>query len=87
MPYDVTSSYNSKVGYRVGENVQNHEAFGVGVYTYFRDHYVKPKSAISAPSGRGIQFTNSKAVFLNGQGGIEHIVNNNGNGVNSGSHG
>jgi hypothetical protein len=81
MPYDVTSDYNSKVGYRVNDSVTTHEAFGVGVYTYFRDHYVTPTSAISVPKKSGIKLTNSKGVFLNGQGGLVHLINNDGLGV------
>ena len=38
-PYDVDSSYADKgyAAYKVGDNVKNHEAWGVGAYTYFRD--------------------------------------------------
>jgi hypothetical protein len=86
MPYDVTSAYNNNVGYRVNDDVTTHDAYGIGVYTYFRDHYVKPTSAIAAPSKPGIKFTNSKAVFLNGQGGLEHLINNEGYGVSNAHH-
>jgi len=40
-PYDVDSNWNTKwAGYYVGDNVTNHEAYGIGVYSFFRDHYI-----------------------------------------------
>ena len=57
----------------------------MGVYTFFRDHDVIVKSGIEAPTGPDIQFTNVLSVFLNGKGGITHVLNNEGSSVQSGT--
>ena len=45
---------------------------------YFRDHTVTVKSAIVAPASLVKSFVAPLTVFLNGNGGIEHIVNQEG---------
>jgi len=76
-PYDVTSDYASKghVGYKVASGVNTHEAWGVGVYSYFRDHEVNMGTGISTPAKSGIKFHSSLSRFLNGFGSIQHVVN------------
>ena len=56
----------------------SHEAWGVGVYCYFRDAAVKANSAIEAPAVRGVKFHNLTTIWLNGQPGSEitHVINN-----------
>lgn len=68
LPYDVDSSYADKgfAGYVVGDHVKNHEAWGVAVYTFFRDHYVMVNTGIKAPAASGVKFHNSVSVFLTG---------------------
>ena len=85
MPYDVpnqsswmsgaTSGYAS---YKVADTVTSHEAWGVGVYCYFRDAAVKANSAIEAPAARGVKFHNLTTIWLNGRPGSEiaHVINN-----------
>ena len=78
-PYDVTqANYGDKgfVGYRVNANVTSHEAYGVGVYSFFRDNWVTVNTGISAPERAGVAFHNSLSVFLNGNGQISHVINN-----------
>ena len=84
--YDATSDYANKgyTGYKVGNNVYHHKGYGLGVYTFFRDHSVYLNSAISCPSRSGIKFVNALAVHLTGHGGINHVVNSQGGGVRSG---
>ncbi len=84
MPYDVpnqkawmsgkTPGYSS---YKVADNVTSHEAWGVGVYCFFRDSLVKAHNAIEAPLLPGIKFHHLTTVWLNGTPGSEitHIVN------------
>jgi hypothetical protein len=84
MPYDVpdqsswmsgaTSGYAS---YKVADTVTSHEAWGVGVYSYFRDAAVKANSAIEAPTVKGVKFHNVTTVWLNGRAGSEitHVIN------------
>lgn len=86
MPYDVPdqSSWMSGNGtthgyasYKVADSVTSHEAWGVGVYSYFRDAAVRANSAIEAPAVRGVKFHNLTTVWLNGRAGSEitHIIN------------
>jgi len=64
--------------YVVGDNVTSHNAWGIGAYTFFRDHTVSVKSGIIAPTKDGIEFTNSLGVFLNGKGGMMNIIDGDG---------
>lgn len=86
-PYDVTQEqYGDKgfVGYLVNDNVTNHNAYGLGVYSFFRDHEVFVQSSIKGPNKPGVIFENSLSVYLSGNGGIHHIVNNQGDAVQAG---
>ena len=68
-PYDVTqANYGDKgfVAYKVGDNVTSHEAYGVGVYSFFRDNIVTIENGIKAP--QSAKFHNSLSVFLDGNG-------------------
>ena len=87
MPYDVPdqSSWMSDTtkgyaSYKVADKVTSHEAWGVGVYCYFRDAAVKANSAVESPAARGVKFHNLTTIWLNGQPGSEitHIINNTG---------
>lgn len=85
MPYDVGSDWEAKgyAGYTVADNVTNHEGYGIGVYSYFRDYNVTANSGIKAPEVSGVKFTDSLTVFLNGNGGIANVVNNDKKSVSS----
>jgi len=88
LPYDVTEAQFGTpgyVGYRVSSSVQTHNVWGAGVYSYFRDYSVTTNSGIGCPSAAGIKFVNSFTVWLNGNGQISHVVNNEGNAVYSGN--
>lgn len=43
-------------------------------------------SGIQAPKKAGVKFHNALTVFLNGNGGINHVINEEGNTVNLYSH-
>ena len=75
-----TSGYAS---YKVADTVTSHEAWGVGVYAYFRVAAVKANSAIEAPPVPGVKFHNMTTIWLNGQAGseISHIINDMGDRV------
>ena len=62
-------------GYAVAANVQRHEAWGVGVYSFFRDFDVTVRSGIIAPAALEASFHSPLTVKLNGYGGIEHVIN------------
>lgn len=87
MPYDVPDQESWMSGktkgfasYKVANTVTSHEAWGVGVYCYFRDAPVKAHSAIEAPAVAGVKFHNLTTIWLNGQAGSEitHIINDQG---------
>ncbi len=87
MPYDVpdqsswmSGKTNGYASYKVADTVTSHEAWGVGVYCYFRDAAVKANSAIEAPAASGVKFHNLTTIWLNGKAGSEitHIINNTG---------
>eukprot|EP00467_Chlorarachnion_reptans_P019103 CAMPEP_0114505426 /NCGR_PEP_ID=MMETSP0109-20121206/10847_1 /TAXON_ID=29199 /ORGANISM="Chlorarachnion reptans, Strain CCCM449" /LENGTH=670 /DNA_ID=CAMNT_0001683865 /DNA_START=19 /DNA_END=2032 /DNA_ORIENTATION=+ len=78
-PYDVDASYGEKyVSYRVSDSVEDHDAWGVGAYHYFRDHAVTVKSGFSVPESLVPRFRAPMTVFLSGQGTVSHIINENG---------
>jgi hypothetical protein len=84
LPYDVTQDNYASKGYhsyRVADNVKRHTSFGAGVYSFFRDNSVTMDTGIKAPSGSGIKFYNAFNKFLSGQGGISHVLNNQGGGA------
>ena len=68
---------NGYASYKVADAVTSHEAWGVGVYCYFRDAPVKANSAIEAPAVPGVKLHHLTTVWLNGQAGSEitHIIN------------
>jgi hypothetical protein len=87
MPYDVpnqsswmSGKTNGYASYKVADTVTSHEAWGVGVYSYFRDAPVRADNAIEAPAARGVKFHHLTTVWLNGQAGSEitHIINSKG---------
>ncbi|ETO35216.1 coagulation factor 5/8 type domain-containing protein [Reticulomyxa filosa] len=85
-PYDVTSEYGTDgyVSYRVNNDVTHHAAYGVGAYSYFRDNTVYVNSGFQANLGSSdVGFVNAFTVFLNGNGGINHVVDTEGNSVSS----
>ncbi|KAI0095634.1 glycoside hydrolase family 55 protein [Daldinia grandis] len=86
IPYDPPNqeSWMSKNGrangfssYKVADGVTNHEAWGLGIYSYFRDSPTKLENAIEVPETEGVKLHHITIVWLNGVSGSEitHIVN------------
>lgn len=87
-PYDVTqANYGDKgfAGYRVGDDVTAHDAWGIGVYHYFRDNAVTVDSGIVCPAALETHFKSSVGVWLNGDGTMNHVINTSGNVTNEAS--
>eukprot|EP00549_Striatella_unipunctata_P018986 CAMPEP_0118675088 /NCGR_PEP_ID=MMETSP0800-20121206/1254_1 /TAXON_ID=210618 ORGANISM="Striatella unipunctata, Strain CCMP2910" /NCGR_SAMPLE_ID=MMETSP0800 /ASSEMBLY_ACC=CAM_ASM_000638 /LENGTH=640 /DNA_ID=CAMNT_0006570365 /DNA_START=160 /DNA_END=2082 /DNA_ORIENTATION=+ len=84
-PYDVDTTYGDAgyAGYCVTEKVTDHVAYGVGVYSNFRDAPVEVPTAIRHPPFEDISFVNSCTVFLNNQGSIQSVINFEGAAVTS----
>jgi hypothetical protein len=86
LPYDVTQDNFGKpgyVGYRVANNVRNHKAWGVGVYSFFRDYDVTTPNGIVSGSSGDVVFVNSFTKYLSGNGQITHVINDKGDSVSS----
>ncbi len=92
MPYDVpdqkswmSGKANGYASYKVADGVTSHEAWGVGVYCYFRDAPVKAQSAVEAPAVPGVKIHHLTSVWLDGRAGSEitHLVNNLGDRVSA----
>ncbi|HEU0237690.1 MAG TPA: adenylyl cyclase [Micromonosporaceae bacterium] len=83
MPYDPPSqaAWNSPTGdgwasYKVGTRVRSHEAWGLGVYSFFNQGVdIRADRAIEAPDAAGVAFHDMITVFLSGSGGIERTIN------------
>ncbi len=93
LPYDVPSqsawmngSIDGYASYSVSSGVTSHQAYGMGVYSYFDQGVnIVESSAISLPSVVGVSVTDAVSVFLGGSGSITSIVNNAGTSVNAGN--
>ncbi|NQX57937.1 discoidin domain-containing protein [Paenibacillus qinlingensis] len=84
IPYDVPNqavwmdgSKNGYASYKVADTVTTHEAWGLGVYSYFRDAAVKLENAIEVPNAAGVKIHHATTIWLNGTAGSEitHIIN------------
>ncbi|WP_440098237.1 adenylyl cyclase [Streptosporangium sp. H16] len=83
IPYDPPSqaAWNSPTGkgwasYKVDRRVRNHEAWGMGVYSFFNQGVdIRADRGIEVPRTPGARFHNMVTVFLNGSGGIERTIN------------
>jgi hypothetical protein len=86
IPYDPPSQAafmdGDRLGYasyRVADDVTTHEATGLGVYSFFNQGQdIRVESGIQAPTTPNVKFRSMTSVFLNGSGGINHIINNTG---------
>ena len=90
-PYDVPSqgawmngAVNGFASYALGSGVTRHDAWGLGVYCFFRDDpRVRLASAIAAPAASGVVFHHAVTVSLGGNGEITHVVNGSGGSANA----
>ncbi|WP_202107084.1 adenylyl cyclase [Agromyces seonyuensis] len=69
--------------YRVGDNVRHHLAQGLGVYSFFDSQYnagqhLYVESGVQVPQRPGVRIESAASVMLNGTGGINHVVNDQG---------
>eukprot|EP00127_Corallochytrium_limacisporum_P004836 Clim_evm19s183 gene=Clim_evmTU19s183 len=97
IPYDVPDqsswmdgSTNGYASYKVADQVSEHQAWGLGIYSFFKDapgfssDNTFLDNAIEAPSTGGVTFTHMVTVWLDGftNSGIHHIINGQGDEVN-----
>ncbi len=86
IPYDppTQAAYTSATGtdgwasYKVADTVTDHEAWGLGAYSVFTYPNVYLSRAIEAPTTPNVRFHDMITVCLLSNGGIRHIINNQG---------
>ncbi len=91
MPYDPPSQaawmhdgVNGFAAYKVADSVTNHEAWGLGSYSFFNQGVdIHSASGFEVPVASGVKLHDVLTVFLNGSGGIDHVVNDTGAAVNN----
>lgn len=86
IPYDVPNqsawmsgggTVNGYASYKVADTVTRHEAWGLGVYSYFRDAAVKLNSSIEVPDVPGVNIHHATSIWLPATEGSEitHVIN------------
>jgi hypothetical protein len=91
MPYDPPSQaawqhdgIDGYAAYKVADSVETHEAWGMGSYSFFNvGPDIHATRAFEVPDTPGVKLHDILTVFLNGNGGIDHVVNDTGAAVNS----
>ncbi|MDD6491952.1 MAG: coagulation factor 5/8 type domain-containing protein [Firmicutes bacterium] len=87
IPYDVPNqdefkshegAVNGYASYCVEDEVETHEAWGIGIYSYNRDAVVEIFSAMEVPKKPGVKIHNVCAIMITGNPGITHVVNDEG---------
>ena len=62
--------------YQVAGSVTSHQAYGLGVYSYFNQGVdIRQDSAVEAPKWSTVRFHDVVSRFLNGSGGINNVIN------------
>ena len=82
LPYDVPAqsawmdgAANGYPSYVVSDNVTTHQAFGLGIYSYFNQGVaIIEDNAMTVPTTSGIAIHDVGTVFLNGSGQITHVI-------------
>lgn len=93
MPYDAPSqsawmsspSTNGYPAFVIDNKVKTFQGYGMGSYSYFEfpDVVIHSDTAFSVPTTPGVQLTDVFTRYLNGTGGIDHVVNETGAAVNA----
>jgi hypothetical protein len=86
LPYDPPSQaawsdngVNGYTAYLVSDWVETHEAWGLGSYSYFNQGVdIYAERAFQVPVTPGVRMHSLLTVFLNGDGGIDHVINDTG---------
>nr|WP_243864411.1 discoidin domain-containing protein [Paenibacillus castaneae] len=71
---------NGYASYKVADSVLTHEAWGLGIYSFFRDAAVKLENAMEVPKVEGVKIHHITTIWLNGVAGSEitHMINGTG---------
>lgn len=92
MPYDVPSqeewqSHNGErngyASFYVDKEVENFEAWGIGIYSYHRDAAVEAFCAMEVPDKDNVRVHHTCAIMITGNPGISHVINDKGKAANT----
>lgn len=92
LPYDPPSqaawmdgTANGYPSYVVADSVKSHQAYGLGIYSYFDQNIdIVEDNAMTVPITQDVAIQGVGTVFLNGSGSITHVINGVGAAVNKG---
>jgi hypothetical protein len=73
--YTSAPGVNGWASYKVGDNVTSHEAWGLGIYSVFRNRGVTLTRAIEVPRNPDVRFHHMITVRLGNNGEISNVVN------------
>ncbi|WP_035356389.1 hypothetical protein [Edaphobacter aggregans] len=76
--YTSAPNVNGWASYKVADNVTDHQAFGLGVYSVFRHPDVVLTRAIEVPQTPRVQFHDMITVALGNLGSIDNVISNTG---------
>ncbi len=90
LPYDPPSqaawmngTANGYPSYVVAGSVKSHQAYGLGIYSYFDQNIdIVEDNAMTVPIAQDVAIQGVGTVFLNGNGSITHVINDQGAAVN-----
>jgi hypothetical protein len=86
IPYDPPSQakFTSAPGtdgwasYKVADTVTSHQAWGLGIYSFFLTPGIFETRAIEVPTSPNVQFQDMITVCIGGNGGINNVINESG---------
>src|ERR1035437_1095961 len=76
--YTSAPGTNGGASYKVAENVTSHEAWGLGIYSVFRNRGVVLSRAIEVPNSPNVRFHSMITVRLGNNGEIGNVINDTG---------
>jgi len=76
--YTSAPGTNGWASYKVADNVTSHEAWGLGIYSVFRNRGVVLSRAIEVPNTPNVKFHSMITVRLGNNGEIGNVINNTG---------
>lgn len=90
IPYDVPTqeewmshegTMDGYASFYVAEDVEQFEAWGLGIYLYNRDAAVNLNTAMEVPDKEGVKVHNICTVMITGNPGMSHVINDTGGAV------
>jgi hypothetical protein len=84
--YTSARDTNGWASYKVADNVTDHEAWGLGIYSVFRHPDVVLSRAIEVPQKPGVRFHHMITVALDDKGEISNVIDDKGGPTSLGPH-